>query len=1037
MKNLVSTIIVFFSSICAIVSQSYDLRSYSIEEGLTNPFVYTFEQHSHGYLWIGTGEGLFKFDGETFFRYSQKDGLAQNLVTSSLLFGDELFVGHIDGSISKVENKGIKEVKKKEQFDSKIVSIEDLGDHGIWAISQNAGLAKIENDKVATYLNPFTDEVHITAAYVFQDKLCLGTHEGIYIFTIQEIDDGVYDFNKIYNNDTLGRVGAIEAYSKNELVISTDEYALQKITFSGSKAMLKPFLNRIVPETMGVNHILVDVKKNIWLAKMGYGLYKVVYNSKEKAHKSYQSISDKAGRDISLVSCTFQDNENSLWLGTFGNGAFHFIESNFAFYLQQEEEANVAAIVIKDSMHYAAVKDQIIITSTVNSKQQKLSLEDGLPDDNVTTIAITDKNHLVIGYEYKGLWKYSPDGAITTYNDNLKNRLSQKIIQVLQKKDTLFVATFSGLYILNTKGELITHFSTKNGLRHNVVNTLFLDSQERLWIGSRSNNITLLDQKLQLSEYKLPSNMFLNKIVEFTEDKNGNIWLATLGDGVYKLDKDSISSFNAQKGLLSDYCYTLEADLEGNVWVGHKGGLSKIMQDEIAIFSSESGISLEFNKRASEIDKYGALWFGTQHGIVQHINRVDKVNVTPPVPTLSNVFVNDSLYAEGEEVKLNFGDYKLDFEVEAISLAHPRDVSYHYILEGFEKTWHKGFSHEPITYKKVMDGEYQLKVKACSKTGVCSEPIIVTKLIVKAPFWKSIWFYLILILLIALVVMGVIYWREKRNRALMQLLKAKIDERTKELKRKNEDLTSSIEYAKLIQEALLPETSFLSKFFKDQLVFYKPKDIVSGDFYWFGMVDGKVIVAVGDCTGHGVPGGFMTMLGVNLMNTIVNERGITDPAMILTYLHVSMIEALGSDKEGSFIRDGMDIAICCYERETDQLIYAGARRPLLIIENGEVKQIKATRCSIGDFERKMNYSNHFIRNTSSKSYYIFSDGVVDQFGGEKEKKFSTQRLSNLLADHQKMSMREQRDALNNAMNEWMVDFPDQIDDMLLVGFRVN
>lgn len=282
-------------------------------------------------------------------------------------------------------------------------------------------------------------------------------------------------------------------------------------------------------------------------------------------------------------------------------------------------------------------------------------------------------------------------------------------------------------------------------------------------------------------------------------------------------------------------------------------------------------------------------------------------------------------------------------------------------------------------------------------------------------------------------------------------LRETIHQKNLELEKKNKDITDSIFYAKHIQQAILPSTDLIFQKLKDAFVLYMPRDIVSGDFYFFEEKKGKLIIAAADCTGHGVPGAFMSLIGNDLLSHIVGEKGITEPASILNYLNTSMKSVLKQFDEASDTKDGMDVALCSIDLANQQLEFAGAYRPLYLIrkrkatddsteENKEeygLHLIKGNRFPVAGFHLKKErvFENHSVKIKKGDSVYIFSDGYPDQFGGEDRKtKMTTKRFKELLLSIQHLSMTEQEKHLRDYFESWMGDNP-QIDDVLLIGIR--
>ncbi len=250
------------------------------------------------------------------------------------------------------------------------------------------------------------------------------------------------------------------------------------------------------------------------------------------------------------------------------------------------------------------------------------------------------------------------------------------------------------------------------------------------------------------------------------------------------------------------------------------------------------------------------------------------------------------------------------------------------------------------------------------------------------------------------------------------------------------EIKDSINYAKKIQEAILPKSINLAEFNERISILYLPKDVVSGDFYWFEKVGNKIILAVADCTGHGVPGAFMSMMGVNNLNHIILENKITSPDKILKELNIAIKKVLKQDDEGSESKDGMDIAISCFDLDKKIISYAGAFRPLLYIRNNELFELKGSRQPIGgsapiDFD----YELHKFKFLNDDVYYLFSDGFPDQFGGAKSKKFMTKQLKETFMNIHQHSPAVQKELLTTELANWRGE-NEQIDDVLVMCVKI-
>lgn len=273
-------------------------------------------------------------------------------------------------------------------------------------------------------------------------------------------------------------------------------------------------------------------------------------------------------------------------------------------------------------------------------------------------------------------------------------------------------------------------------------------------------------------------------------------------------------------------------------------------------------------------------------------------------------------------------------------------------------------------------------------------------------------------------------------------LELKVQERTAEIltqkeviEKKNEEITSSINYANRIQKAILPPDDKLNKLLPESFVLFKPRDIVSGDFYWLTEQNGKILVSAIDCTGHGVPGAFMSMIGYSLLNQIV-KNNITAPEEILYHLHIGVRKALKQSDNRN--RDGMDMAICTIDPQNNVVEFAGAKNPVVYIQDGEATQIKGDRMPIGGEQKEEErlFTRHIIKVDKPTHFYLFSDGYQDQFGGEHNKKYMIKRLRNRFVELHQLPFAEQKQILDQEFEEWRGDYR-QTDDTLIVAFKLG
>ena len=284
--------------------------------------------------------------------------------------------------------------------------------------------------------------------------------------------------------------------------------------------------------------------------------------------------------------------------------------------------------------------------------------------------------------------------------------------------------------------------------------------------------------------------------------------------------------------------------------------------------------------------------------------------------------------------------------------------------------------------------------------------------------------------------------QNKANEEAINRQKRTLEQALDEIERKNKNITASINYAKRIQESMLPFNEEITRHIPNHFIFFKPRDIVSGDFYYFNTKDEKLIIAEVDCTGHGVPGAIMSMLGNDYLNQIINLQGITSPDLILNELHKNIRTTLKQDETEN--RDGMDIALIVIDPTTKTMEFAGASSPLTLVQNGEMDILLSSELPIGGFQKDKErvFTKHTISYEQPVTFYVFSDGFQDQFGGPRGRRFAKKKLRKLLFEIHEKPMTEQKQILDNTLKDWMYDPKHkrehkQIDDILVIGVRLD
>jgi serine phosphatase RsbU (regulator of sigma subunit) len=344
----------------------------------------------------------------------------------------------------------------------------------------------------------------------------------------------------------------------------------------------------------------------------------------------------------------------------------------------------------------------------------------------------------------------------------------------------------------------------------------------------------------------------------------------------------------------------------------------------------------------------------------------------------------------------------------------------------------------------LSNGKYKFNLISVNDDGHSQSSPVSFDLVIDRPWWKTWWSVLAEIFLVAGTVILIIRERDKAQKKIQEYLETELAARTSvvmkqkgEIELQNIEITDSINYAKRIQTSILPDVSKLKESFQDAFILFYPRDIVSGDFYWFDKLDDdKFVLVCADSTGHGVPGAFMSMIGSTLLQDIVTRKRITKPSEVLTLLNQQVFSTLNQNAELGVSNDGMDVVVCEFNVKTRHIRFASAMRPVIIVMGGDSFYIKGNRSSVGGesvVEKYFDDQEYYLN--EGDTIYLFSDGLPDQFGGPEGKKMKIARLKKIIEQVSKLPMNEQKEALSRYYFDWK-GIHEQVDDILLMGVKV-
>jgi ligand-binding sensor domain-containing protein/serine phosphatase RsbU (regulator of sigma subunit) len=1045
-------------------SQAEAFRNYTVEDGLPQSEVHHLIQDKGGYLWAATDAGgICRYDGKTFTAYTTLDGLADNKTF--------FLCESPNGNIWVGTNKGIS-IFNGQTFLPLPAELEKLKKFGIGSIEFDAkGNAWIAADNGLFCWNGKTCEKNESipgnVKSIFKD--------GLNQLWIGTIANGIYRISgpsiKNYTSKNGLRsnvVWTITEPVKGTLWIGTDAGISQ---FNLSNDSIRNFPNQ---NAQNIRSIVADKNKSIWVITDGNGIY-------QYTGENFKHITTKQGLACDVLWHGLKDREGNIWIGTHGYG---IIKDPFFPFTSLSDKDGLPGNQVFSILHDSKGREWYgtdlgateIITDKATGEKKAVSfigINSKYPAERIWTIIEDKQGNIWFSTYRNGVYKY--DGT-TLKNYTKKDGLTGDYVRSLKCDDegNIWMGAVSGLNKFD--GKKFENFSMANGMPHKVAITIFKDSKGGMWFatnGGLCKYDPAGDEQHKFISFTEKEGLPSNPLLGLTEDSEGNIWCGGF-EGISKInfEKKTCTNITVKEGLTSNSVYLMIADKRGNLFVGTNKGIDKINtieynktgKVELKHFGKEEGFSgLECNTNSCFREEGSAIWFGSVFGAIRFDPERDQKNLVEPLLHIRDINLffekfdwtkfalgTDTATALPLNLNLPYNKNHLTFNCIALSLTIPEKTVYSFKMEGFDQSWSPATKQPYITYSYLPPGKYTFMVKAMNNDGVWTTSPATFSFTIVPPFWQTWWFYLFtgsaLIISVFLFVKGRL--RALRKRAIE--LQDKIDEKTAELRlekervelqskiieKKNQNITASINYAKRIQNTVLPIKENIQKLFPDSFILLLPKDIVSGDFYWFAELGNKIVVAAVDCTGHGIPGAFMSLIGNNLLEQVVTRSEILNPSEILYRLHEEIIISLKKNEKNSGTVDGMDISICVVEKQTMKLEFASSGQPMILIKNGVAERIKSGKYPLGLILKKERlYETQTFTLNKGDAFYLFTDGFLDQFGELIDEKFGEERLKCLLIELCNKDVEVQQTQLQQTFETWKGNNP-QMDDILIIGVRI-
>lgn len=1077
--------------------QELKFSSLSSDDGLSQSTINCIVQDNLGFMWFGTQDGLNRYDGYGFKVYRHNPADSTSLLDKYIrcLYVDS------KGTLWVGSRKGLNAYDRiKDQWDvypvqggaePQVKTIMEGLDGGLW-IGTNLGLYKLRKGqkectrvKLSGKYNSFFLEADVICM-MRDDKnvLWVGTDQGLYTydkdhneFLRHEMPEfNLPNENNEYLNKAKENIRAVYQDEKGDIWVGAKGAGLFR--HNGSDNTWKLFRNiEDDPYSLSYNEVTSILEQRPGVMWIGTSTYLNTYNTAIPERFQWYRADESGEYSVSgnHITCLYKDRNDIIWIGTDGGGLSIFKQLDNQFNHFTQDNFGGGCLISNQIMGFAEDKSGALWIATFNKGLAYFDPKTGACESYPFTRNLNhnkllslhcDRDGLIwIGSHGGGLNYYDPEkGAfVTPYSTDRKvnsTAISQNDVLCITEdaEGNIWAGTLYGLNKFDKEKKEFTNYYTDDGLAGNFVNVLQFDEvNNKLWIGTTAG-VSVMDMITGKIENMIHSNddpesLSNNYVFCFHKDKQNNMWIGTAqGLNCYNMVTGKIKSYLQKDGLPNDNIYGILEDNLGYLWMSSNKGLIKVKPSEnsdqmkdLKHYVEQDGMqSNEFNQGAYYRSKSGQMFFGGIEGFNAFFPDQIKSNThVPPIYFTSFKLFDkevqlDTNISVKRFIELSYKDRFFSFDFVALDYQQPTKIMYSWRLKGLEEEWKTPTHRRYATYNNLKGGDYVFQVRASNNDGLWNEKGVEIHIKVIPPFWETTWFRVLAVLVIIAGVLIFIRVRMQKIKRENKILEEKVEERTRELNEKNEEIIASITYAKRIQEAILPPRELIFKHFPNAFVLYEPKDIVSGDFYWFGVKDDLEIIAAVDCTGHGVPGAFMSMIGSNLLNQVIVENNITEPGAILTELNKRVKHALKQEDEGSIdTSDGMDLALCAVDRKKKIVNFAGAYRPLYLVRDGDVKQYKADKAPIGGGRHttSIDFANNQIPYEDGDMIYMFSDGFPDQFGGTRGKKFMAKRFREVLLEIGDKDMREQGERLKDVLHEWQGEY-EQVDDIIVIGIKL-
>lgn len=1131
MRKVVPFLLFYVLTFCLARGQAMKFWHLNVKQGLSTNTVTCFLQDSQGFMWVGTQDGLNRYNGHTFevYRYETKNphSLTNNYI--NYLYEDSngtIWVATSGGGILNYDAKLNRFNRINIKGGSKYIAyMHEDAQNNFWVAAGNS-LYKKNRQKDEFVALPYFTSANIVAFLQMDTYQFLVATDGDGFFLLDiKTNQHKHFLHEEKNENSLcnNNITSIFKDIQEKIWIGTsqglDRFDLQDFSFTHFRQGADKGKSLLTAPV----RVIHGWSKDILFSSENGGLSKLDLSTMRFTHYLHDENNSESLSDNS-VWAIHVDKQNRIWAGTFSSG--------ISIADPYREKFSKPDIILRNKTVNAILKD--------SKNRLWVGTEGGLvvKDGDKTLYYEHDpkqknslpNNPVLAVYEdlQQRIWVGTWNGGLSLFDENTKSFFSYEvgyqsnkqlsnpnIFEIVQsaKNKQFFLASFGGMIVLESENPPIFKAyandpSNPNSISGNYLMSIYEDKKGNLWVGSTGglNHFDYATKKFtRYTHQEEDTNSISNSDIKCVlEDSKGRLWVGTAGGLNQMLPNGHFLKYTTQNGFPNNVINSILEDNQGNLWLSTNLGLCCFNPETKKCRNYDDSDGLQSNQFKADSRfkaKDGQLFFGGVEGF--NAFYPDSIKDNPYLPKVLitglkifnkpvNIGDYDSLLkqhiSQTKEVRLSHEHAVFSLDFVALNFTLSNKNQYAYKLEPFEKEWNEVGNQRSATYTNLNAGTYVFRVKASNNDGLWNEEGTSLKIIVLPPWWETWWFRTIVFLIIGA---SIITYNRLRIKALEKQkikLEKLVAERTKalqqaneEIKTKNEELQSSeeelrqnmeeleanqeelkaqkeqlenafaqlhkqntkvqdsIRYAERIQQAILPHEDILASAFQEHFIIYKPKDVVSGDFYWYFEIQSedkknvKKFLAVVDCTGHGVPGAFMSMIGNTLLREVVESKHIHEPAHILNELNQRIMTSL--NRRDKHFQDGMDIALCVMqytEEDKINLKFAGAKRPLLYFKDS-LQEIRLDHTSIGH-KIDVQYKQQELLLEKDTVLYLTTDGWIDIINQERQR-FGSQRFKEMLSQGAFLPFPTQHAFFLKELEDYQKD-AEQRDDILFLAVKL-